>query len=292
MELPLKYLNRSASIRSKRRRFTLTWLLIMVMIILALVFLLPFFWLVSTAFKTSIELAAFPPLWWPPHPQWINFISALTWIDYLHYTVNTVVLSTISATLTTLSSALVGFSFARLPGGFPKKVLFIIMVSVMMMPTMITIIPTYILFSRIGMIGNYWPWVMWGLGASPFFAFLFRQFFASIPQELEDAAIVDGASYLRIFWQIFLPLAIPVLVTCFVLTFVATWGDWFTPDIFLSPSNTTLGIAMASGYSSPVNLPVQNVNAAGSIIYVLPVLVIFFFAQRFYVRSLVSSSLK
>jgi multiple sugar transport system permease protein len=292
MELPLKDLNRSTSIRSKRRRFALTWLLIMVMIILALVFLLPFFWLVSTALKTSVELAAFPPSWWPLRPQWINFISALTWIDYLHYTENTVVLATISAILTTLSSALVGFSFARLPGGFPKKVLFIIMVSVMMMPTMITVIPTYILFSHIGMIGNYWPWVMWGLGASPFFAFLFRQFFASIPQELEDAAIVDGASYLRIFWQIFLPLAVPVLVTCFVLTFVATWGDWFTPNIFLNPSNTTLGVAMASGYSSPVNLPVQNVNAAGSIIYVLPVLVIFFFAQRFYVRSLVSSSLK
>ncbi|MBO0783144.1 MAG: carbohydrate ABC transporter permease [Ktedonobacteraceae bacterium] len=283
---------RNTSAGGKRRRFALTSLLVVVMVLLALVFLLPLFWLLSTALKTSIEIGAFPPLWWPARPQWINFFTAVTLIDYLHFTGNTVVLSTLSATLATFSSALVGFAFARLPGGGPKQALFTIMVSMMMMPTMITVIPTYILFANLGMVGNYWPWVLWGLGASPFFIFLFRQFFASIPQELEDAAIVDGAGYFRIFWQIFLPLAGPVLVTSFMLQFVATWGDWFSPLIFLNPDNTTLGVAMAQGYSSPVNLPMQNINAAGSIIYVLPVLVIFFFAQRFYVRSLVSASLK
>lgn len=292
MDRTLTDLHKSTSARGKRRRFRLTGLLVAAMILLALVFLLPFFWLLSTALKTSVELAAFPPLWWSPHPQWINFITAVTLIDYLHFTVNTVVLSTLSATLITLSSALVGFAFARLPGGAPKRVLFILMISTMMMPTMITVIPTYILFANVGMVGNYWPWVAWGLGASPFLAFLFRQFFASIPQELEDAAVVDGASYFRIFWQVFLPLAWPVLVTSFMLQFVATWGDWFGPSIFLNPDNTTLSVAMATGYSSPVNLPMQNINAAGSIIYVLPVLVLFFFAQRFYVRSLVSASLK
>jgi multiple sugar transport system permease protein len=137
------------------------------------------------------------------------------------------------------------------------------------------------------------PWVIWGLGASPFFAFLFRQFFASVPRELEDAAIVDGAGYLRIFWQIFLPLSLPVVVTSFVLAFVGTWGDWFMPLIFLYPDNTTLGVAMSAGYVDTVRrLPTENIQSAGSILYILPVLVLFFFAQRFYVRSVVSASLK
>src|SRR5206468_13046902 len=123
-------------------------------------------------------------------PQWANFARALTMIDYGRYARNSVFLATIFAVLTTARSALMGFGFARLRG-WGKGPLFVVMLSTMMLPPILTIIPTYMIFSRLGMVYNYWPWVMWGLASNPLLSFLYRQFFASIPLELEDAAIID-----------------------------------------------------------------------------------------------------
>jgi ABC-type glycerol-3-phosphate transport system permease component len=161
-----------------------------------------------------------------------------------------------------------------------------------MLPPILTAIPTYILFARIGLINTYWPWLFWGLAASPFLIFLFRQFFASIPKELEEAAILDGCSYWRIYWQIFMPLSTPVIITAVLLSFTMTWGDWFTPSIFLSSDNTTLAVALRTSYTDSHGNQLLNIVAAGSIIYMLPVLLLFFGAQRYFVRGIVTTGLK
>lgn len=255
------------------------------------VFVGPFLWLVDIALKQGGELLAFPVQWLPTVPQWQNFQQAVTMIDFWHYAQNSFFLAFISATLTTVTSACVGFGFARMRSRF-KNVFFIVMISTLMLPQIITLIPIYILFSKLGMVDTYWPWVLWGLGGSPYLSFLFRQYFSGIPGELEDAAILDGANYFRIFWQIFLPLARPILATSFILTFAYVWGDYTAPSLLLSQDNTTLSAAIAAGYVDPHDNILANVQAAGAVLYVLPVVVIFLFAQRTFIRSIATTGVK
>ncbi len=258
---------------------------------LVLVFMAPLAWLVVTALKSYGEIGAYPIHWLPQHPLWSNFTQALTDIDFGQYAFNSVELSVIYTTLITLSSSLVGFGFARLRG-YGKQTIFLVMLSTIMLPPILTAIPTFVLFSRLGLINTYWPWVLWGLGASPFLIFLFRQFFSAVPKELEEAAIIDGSSYWRIYWQIFLPLSKPVLATAALLSFAWTWGDWFTQSLFLSDTNATLAVAIRTGYYNSQGYQLINIASAGAILYILPVLAAFFFAQRFFVRGIVTTGLK
>lgn len=261
------------------------------LIALAVLFAGPFFWLVSTALKSPAEMAAFPVQIWSSQVKWFNFVLAVTQVNFLAYAANSAILATVNATLTTLSSALVGFGFARLKG-WGKRPLFLIMLSTIMIPPIATMIPTYVLFSRLGLIDTYWPWVLWGLASSPYLVFLYRQFFSAIPVELEEAAILDGCGYGRIFWQIFLPLSLPVIVTAFLLSFTYVWGDYIAPTLFLSQDNTTLAVAISAGYVDAHQNALPNVQAAGALLYIIPEIIVFVFAQRYFVRGIVTSGLK
>ncbi len=261
------------------------------LMVLAVLFLAPFLWLVSIALKTQSQLAIFPILFWPSQADWQNFVQALTLVPFWNYAANSVILAMIYAVLTTFSSALVGFGFARLKGR-GKRLWFVVLLSTMMLPQIVTLIPTYVLFARLNLVNTYWPWALWGVGASPFLVFLYRQFFAAIPIDLEEAAILDGCGYGQIFWRIFLPLSLPVIVTAFLLSFVWVWGDYVTPTLLLSQDNTTLAVAISASYVDPNNDPLPNVQAAAALLYILPEIVVFFFAQRYFVRGIVTSGLK
>lgn len=263
----------------------------LVLLVLACLFIGPFLWLVDIAMKTPAELMAFPVEFLPRRWNWDNFVQAFTSINFMAYAGNSVILSGLYATLVTLSSAMVGFGFSRLRAR-GKRPLFLIMLSTLMLPNIVTLIPTYMVFSQFNLIDTYWPWVFWGLMSSPFLVFLFRQFFSAIPAELEEAAILDGCGYGRIFWRIFLPLAVPAIVTAFLISFTSVWGDYLTPLLLLSPDNTTLSVAMTAGYIDPHGNPLITVQAAGTLFYVVPEIVLFFFAQRYFVRGIVTSGLK
>ncbi|GCE22368.1 carbohydrate ABC transporter permease [Dictyobacter kobayashii] len=264
---------------------------LILLIVFTLLFIAPFAWLILTALKSPADLDAFPITWLPDHVHWNNFVQAVTLIDYWHFAWNSFALSTIQSVLITATSSLVGFGFARLRG-WGKRPLFMLMLSTMMLPSIVGIIPTYILFSQFGLVDTYWPWVLWGLASSPFLSFLFRQFFASIPQELEEAAIVDGCGYGRIFWQIFLPLSKPVIATSMIFAFTGVWGDFLGPTLFLDSDNTTLAVAISHGYADLHGLTLINVLAAGCVLYVLPMLILFFFAQKYFVQGIVTTGLK
>lgn len=254
-------------------------------------FLGPFGWLLLTGLKTSAETAAAPVHWVPDVFQWHNFADAYKLIDFLGYARNSLIIALLYAVLVTLSSAWVGYGFARLdaPG---KKTLFGILIGSMMLPQMITLLPTYLIFAKLGMVDTYWPWVLWGLSAAPYLVFLFRQFFAGLPRELEEAAIVDGCGYAQIFWRIFLPQSWPVLSASFVIAFTWTWGDYIAPQLLLSTDRTTLAVAVMTSYVTTGGQPVTNLQAAGSVMYVVPILLIFLIAQRGFVAGMSTSGLK
>jgi multiple sugar transport system permease protein len=271
-----------------RRRQGMIYVLLLA---LAVFFVGPFIWLILAALKTPAEWGSLPIQILPEQAQWDNFVRAVTDMNFMAYTLNSMFLATIYSVLITLSSAAVGFGFARLkaPG---KRALFSILLSTMMIPQILTLLPTYVLFSQIGLINTYWPWVFWGLASSPFLVFLFRQFFATLPRSLEDAAIIDGAGWARIFVTIFLPLSRPVLITSFLLSFTAMWGDYIAPALLLDLDHTTLAVAITAWYQDPAGNVIPTIQAAAAVLYILPVLLIFFFAQRYFIRSSVGSGIK
>lgn len=267
------------------------WIYISIITALA-IFGVPFLYVLLVSLSTPSQLSdsAFA-LFDLSNAQWSNFYVALTRIDYIGFARTSLFLALITSVLTTASSSLVGFAFARLraPG---QRVLFNVVIGTMMVPAIATLIPTYVLFSRLGLVGTYWPWVMWGLAGTPFLIFLFRQFFSTIPLELEEAAIVDGAGWWRIYVQIFLPLARPALLTSFLLSFTWAWGDYLAPALLLNADNTTLAVAVAVGYLNPRGLPLVGLQAAGAVMYLLPVVVLFLAMQRYFIGSAVGSSVK
>ncbi|CAM5513886.1 carbohydrate ABC transporter permease [Streptomyces aurantiogriseus] len=285
--LPPKSSTTDVRVRVRARRLVLYTVLVSV----TGLFLGPFGWLILSGLKTQGELAASPVHWLPDAFQWHNFADAFNQIDFLGYARNSLVIALLYATLVTLSSAWVGFGFARLdaPG---KKVLFGVLLGSMMLPQMVTLLPTYLIFAKLGMVDTYWPWVLWGLSAAPYLVFLFRQFFAGMPRELEEAAIVDGCGYTSIFWRIFLPQSWPVLSASFIIAFTWTWGDYIAPQLLLSTDRTTLAVAVMTTYVSEAGTPVPELQAAASVMYVVPILLIFLIAQRGFVAGMSTSGLK
>ncbi|HTJ67136.1 MAG TPA: carbohydrate ABC transporter permease [Actinospica sp.] len=270
--------------RPERNRVTL-----IVLIVVALLVTAPFIELLISALTPSSEIGA--DRWLPSIFRWSNFTDAVDYIPYWDLTKNSVVLSGLFGILTTFSSAITGYGFARMRGP-GKKLLFGVLIMTMMVPPIVTLIPTYLLFSRYGLVGGYLPWVFWGAAGTPYTIFLYRQFFSGLPKELEEAAIIDGAGRIRIFVQIFLPLSRPLLVTAFVLAFNAVWGDFVAPDLFLNSNNTTLAVGVSSGYTNQAGYPLYNLLAGGAFLYVVPVVLLFLFAQRSYVRGFANSGLK
>jgi len=259
------------------------------LVVVAVLVTLPFITLIISALTPSDQMGV--DRWLPTSFRWGDIADALSYIPFWRLARNSVVLSTVFGVLTTFSSALTGYGFARLraPG---KKVLFAILIATMMVPQIVTLIPTYLLFARFNLVGTYWPWVLWGMAGAPYAIFLYRQFFAGFPKELEEAAILDGAGRIRIFISIFLPLSRPMLVTAFVLAFNAVWGDFVAPNLFLNQSNTTLAVGVAQGYQNSQGYPVYNLLAGGALLYVIPVVVLFLAVQRSYVRGFVNSGIK
>jgi multiple sugar transport system permease protein len=260
-------------------------------ILMTLAFISPVLWLLLTSLKTQTEYMRYPITILPNETQWRNYYTAIIEYPFLKYTWNTLLIAVPSTLLTVISSALAGFGFARHEAA-GKRLLFVLVISMLMVPRMVTVIPTFILFSWLGLTNTYWPWILWGIAGSSFHIFLFRQFFSAIPKELEDAAEVDGCSRFRIFWQIFLPLSGPVIATAAIFHFQWVWGDWFTPNIFLTQDKTTLSVLLSSGYRDPQGTSLETITMAATMVYLLPMLFIFLIAQRYIVQGIVTSGIK
>jgi len=257
-------------------------------LIAATLFALPLFWVLVTSLKKQSEYGS---ALFPAEPQWLNYELAVALADFAHFAANSLFLSGAYAFLAVLVSALVGYGFARHEGPGRNK-LFVLVLATWMVPNLVLFVPQFVMFARLGLTNTYWPWILWGLGGSPFAIFLFRQFFASFPRELDDAAEVDGAGPLRIFLQIYLPNAGPALAASAIFMFLWVWGDWLYPALLLHQDNTTLAVRMANAYADPHGNPLQTVTMAGVVLYILPLIAFFAFAQRFIVRGIVTTGIK
>lgn len=258
--------------------------------LLTVIFVYPFF---LTIINSLNPLYSMPTLL-PTAFNWENYKLAVTMIEFPTFLKNSLIICAIFVPLTTISSALAGFGFARLhaPG---KKLLFVVITSTMMLPGIVTQIPTYILFHKLDFINTFYPWLLWGIGGSPFFIFLYRQYFSSIPKELEEAARIDGASTLRMFRTIFLPLATPATWTTAIMCFQGTWGDFITPFMFLRDENYPLATALATiGYHLPdnPNVILQQPSSAAAILFMIPTIAAFFFGQRYLVDGIAAGAVK
>ncbi|HEY3079642.1 MAG TPA: carbohydrate ABC transporter permease [Chloroflexota bacterium] len=261
-------------------------------IVLTVAFSLPTIWLLLTSLKTETEYGSYPIRILPAAPRPQNYALAVTMFPFLKFFMNSVILSGSFSILTVLSSAAAGFGFSRHRGVAGRDFLFALVLATMMVPQLVTLVPQYVLFSELGLLNSYWPWILWGLSGSAFHIFLFRQFFSAIPRDLEDAAEVDGCGKFRIFWQIFLPNSLPAVTASAIFCFTWVWGDWLYPKLFLNDQITTLAVRLATSYVNPQNLPLYTVTMAGVVLYVLPMVLVFFLAQKYIIQGVVTTGLK
>jgi ABC-type glycerol-3-phosphate transport system permease component len=262
------------------------------LVVVALLLLVPIIWLLITSLKRNTEYLSYPIVFLPAVPQWSNYAQVFAPIyDFLRHAGMTTFLAAAYSTLCVLSSSLSGYAFARYLDVKASPKLFGIIISLLLVPSIVTMIPSFMIFAKLRLTGTYWPWILWGLGASPYHIFLFRQFFLSFPKELEDAAEVDGCTPFGTFWRIFLPNAKAALATSFILNFMWVWGDWLTPRIYLRADNTTLSVLINTVFVNPQGQQLTTLTIAGIVIYTLPIVVIFFLSQRYILKGVVTSGL-
>lgn len=262
----------------------------------SLAFLVPFYFVLNGSLKTEEDVNAgrfIAPPASVAAVQWDNYPRALAKdkMNFAPALANTVFVTTLCMAGQVLSCSLVGFGFARFRFR-GRSILFMVMLSTMMLPAQVTMIPVFILFKNLGMIDSFWPLVLPAWLASPFFVFMFRQFFSQIPEELLEAAKIDGCSNWRIYWQIMLPLSGPVIAIVAIQTFLGAWNDFMGPLIYLnSPENRTLALALDSFKGQYGTQNVQLLMAA-SVVCMLPCVLLFFAAQKYFVESVASTGLK
>jgi len=259
-------------------------------IVVGLLFLFPFVWLVLTSLKTDREIFAFPPTWYPHTIRWANYGDAVSYIPFVHYLWNTIVICAGNAIGIVLSCSLTAYAFARLrwPG---RDAVFVLVLATMMLPFQVTMIPLYVVFRVLGWINTFAPLIVPAFFGNAFSIFLFRQFFLTIPFELTDAGRIDGCNELRLYWNIVLPLSKSAIATVALLTILNNWTDFLGPLIYLNDQSQwtlSLGLMQFLGQHSAAWGPLM----AASVIFTLPLIVLFFFTQKTFVQGIATTGLK
>jgi multiple sugar transport system permease protein len=272
-------------------------LLYLILSILAVVFGFPLFWTLSMSLKTPAEIFAYPPPLLPAVPQWHNYVELffIPRIPILTWTLNSLMIVTLTTIGTLITASLVAYSFARFEYR-GRDILFMVTLATIMLPAQVTLIPQFVLFHKLGWINTHYPlWVPHWFGGSAFGIFLMRQFLLSLPRDLDEAALIDGASHFRVIWSILLPLCGPALATLAIITLIDSWSDFFNPLIYLnSPEKFTLslGLQFFQTYPDIGGQPTQHWLMAACTLAVIPVITIFFIGQRYFVQGIVTSGIK
>ena len=261
-----------------------------ILLVGAAIMIAPFAWIMQVAVSNSARAYQLPPLFFPTSVTFQNFSNVLEDVPYLSFIRNSFF---VAATITVgqlITCPMAAYAFARL--NFPgKHVLFIVLLATLMIPVQVTIVPLFIFMRQIGLYNTLWSVILPPL-ISPFGVFLLRQYFMTIPTELEDAARIDGASYVTIFWRIIVPLSMPAMMTLGIITFVFWWNEYFTPLIMIHDPNLQVlpvGLTLLQGrYSAGA---AGNV-AAGVTMAVIPILIVFLLLQRHIIKSIASTGVK
>lgn len=286
---------RAATRRNRIIKIALTHVLL---VVLSIIFVSPLLWMISTALKPIGETMSTPPRWIPTHVLWKNFPEAvkyrseeLGYIPLLVYARNTLVVTLLAVGGAVFSNALVAYSFARLkwPG---RDAFFAATLATMMVPFPVLMVPTFSLFKWLGWVGTFRPLWVPAFFASAFSIFLLRQFYRTIPNELSEAAKIDGCSELRIFLDVIVPLSKPALVVVALFTFMATWNDFLGPLIYLVDQKSfTLSLGLQAYQTQHGGTP-WNYLMAASFLVVLPIILVFLLAQKVFIQGIATSGFK
>ncbi len=260
------------------------------LVIASIIFVAPILWTVTSSLRAPVSSFTLPPQWFPTHPDWSNYAVIFTSVPYGAYVLNSAIVAIGIVAGQLFTASLAGYAFARLT--FPgKNILFWLIMATLMIPLQATIIPVFVLISKLGLNDTLASLILPAL-PSAFGTFLMRQYFMGLPNELEEAAVIDGAGSLRVFWSIYLPLGLPGLAILAILTFNGSCNEFFRPLIFLtSQHNFTvpLGLVTLYGYMSTGSI---SVVLAGVVLSVLIVLTVYLFGQRYLIEGLTMGGLK
>ncbi len=274
----------------KVRRASSELLKQILMIAISATILFPIFWMVSTSLKPSGAEFAFPPQWLPKPAMWSNYLEVFQSLPFARFVFNSLLVAGVSTIGQVLTGSLVAFGFAqvRFPG---RDALFLVCLTSIMLPEAVLLVPTFLLFRYLGWIDSFLPLIVpaW-FGGRAFYIFLARQFFRSLPQELFDAARVDGCSTWRLWWNIAMPLAKPMIITVALLRFLADWNDFMGPLLYLnSMENRTLAVGL---YTFLTQYGGEwNYLMAATTLMAMPLLIVFLFTQRFFVQGISTTGL-
>jgi len=256
--------------------------------------LVPLVWTVSTSLKTAEQINSWPPEWIPNPAAWSNYSEALTMLPFGRYFLNTSVLVLAAEFGALVTCSFVAYGFARLD--FPgKETFFLILISTMLMPYIVRLIPLFVFYGEIGWLGTYLPIAVPDLlGRNAFLIFLLRQFFRGIPFEISDAARIDGANDFRIWWTMILPMSKPVLATVGIFAFQSTWDDFLGPLLYMgsNPDMRTMAVGLYQFKNAPGGEILIPYLMAVSVVMMVPVLIIFAVGQRYLVSGVTMGSLK
>ncbi|MEZ4867177.1 MAG: carbohydrate ABC transporter permease [Caldilineaceae bacterium] len=277
--------------KSTQQRLSL-WLSSVIVWAGAFFMLIPIFWMLSASLKKEGDVFLIPIRWIPNPVLWSNYPDALVFQPFWLYFRNSVLVTSLNVVGAVFTASLVGFAFARLraPG---KNALFVILLSTLMLPAEVTLVPVYLLFRNVGWLDTYLPLIVpsW-FGGSAFYIFLLRQFFMTLPTELDDAAKIDGANLFTIYWRILMPLSKPALASVAIFSFFSNWNNFQAALIYLNTMEKyTLPVGLRL-YLSSFGKTHWNFLMAATIVSIIPPILIFFTSQRYFVQGAVLTGVK
>jgi ABC-type glycerol-3-phosphate transport system permease component len=262
---------------------------------------LPFFWMVRSSLMVEGDQYVWPPILWPANPVWQNYadVFMIPYIPLPRFFWNSIVLVTLATIGELIATSMVGFAFGRLRW-WGRNLLFGVLIATLFLPSQVTVIPLFLLFRQLGWLDTLLPLIVPSWFGHAFYIFLMRQFITTIPAELDDAARIDGCNTFRIYWNIILPLSMPALATIAIFSFQGKWNQFFEPLIYISTKeNMPIAVGVRSFHSAltlPGGTTSYNISwshlMAATVLMVLPIIIVFFFAQRAFIQGIVVSGVK
>ncbi|MDM5330549.1 carbohydrate ABC transporter permease [Neobacillus sp. CF12] len=259
-------------------------IVLIILILGSLLILSPIWWMIATSLKDMKEIMTYPPTFIPKEWHWENYLITLQKGPFLQYTLNTLFITFFVVIGNVVANSFIAYGFAKIQFK-GRNVLFACVLATMMIPGFVTLVPQYVIYAKLGWLNTYLPLILPAFFGSAFNIFLLRQFFLTIPNELIEAAKIDGANHLYIWWKIFIPLAKPAIATVAIFSFNGAWNDFLGPLLYLNDESLytlQLGLQIFKGQNDTQ----WNFLMAGSIMVLLPVITIFFFFQRYFIEGM------
>lgn len=274
-----------------------TWMKVLqyaIMILMAVFMFFPIYWIFTNSLKTLTGISAYPPQWFPLNPQWNNYIQVMSDPKTIIYLRNSLILVIGNTTGTLLSSSFVAYPLARMKFR-GRGLIFSIILATMMVPTTTLVIPQYLLFKSFNMLDSFWPLILPSFFAAPYNVFLFRQFFVSIPDSIDEAAMLDGCNHWQTFWKVIVPLSKPIFITVGIMSASFWWNELFSPLVFINSDNLkplTVASLTAFRISGSDGLTQWNLQMAFSMLMILPPALLYIFCSKYVTAGIKTSGLK